>query len=142
MFKHILIPTDGTELSKRTVRKGIEFARENGARVTVLTCSLPLRAFGPAVAMDERRYVKATKAIADECLQEAARFARAAGVEATLRHLYNERPGEAIVETAAREACDLVYMASSGKNGLEALMLGSETRKVLAGTRLPVLVCR
>jgi nucleotide-binding universal stress UspA family protein len=142
MYKHILIPTDGTELSTRTIRKGIEFARENGARVTVLTCSLPLRAFGPQVAIDEKRYVKATKDIADQRLQEAARFAQAAGVEATLRHLYDERPAEAIVETAEREACDLVYMASSGKKGLEALMLGSETRKVLARTRLPVLICR
>ena len=94
------------------------------------------------VGIDEKQYEKATGDLAHERLQDAAKCAEAEGVKATLRHVYDEHPAEAIIDTAERESCDLIYMASHGRRGLEALMLGSETRKVLSGTKLPVLVCR
>lgn len=142
MYKHILIPTDGSELSNRTLRQGIDFAKENGAEVTLLTCSLPLRALGPQVHLDPDEYAKSTAQVARERFQDAADYAKSQGVKASLRHVYDERPADVIVDTARREACDLVFMASHGRRGLEALVLGSETRKVLSESKLPVLVCR
>ena len=142
MFKHILIPTDGTEISERTLRQGLDFARETGAEVTLLTCSLPVRAFGAEALLDEKRYVAATAGLAKDRLDAGAQYARENGVKATLRHVYEEHPADAIVATAANQHCDLVIMASHGRRGLEGLLIGSETRKVLARSKLPVLVCR
>ena len=144
MYKHILIPTDGSERSAAAMRSGIDLAAAAGAKVTLLTVTPPLRAFAfePRVAVDEAGYEELAAQTADQRLRPWAAYARDKGVKAELRHVFMDPPAEAIVETARRKACDLVVMASHGLNGIGALLLGSETQKVLAHSKVPVLVHR
>ena len=144
MYKHILIPTDGSERSERAVRDGIALARTTNARVTLLTVSAP---YGVAAARPLRvsaspaAYASDRRAAAAALLATAQEIAREKGVEASTKHLFSKHPFEAIIDTAAEEGCDLIFMASRGKMGLKGLLIGSETQKVLTHTKTPVLVC-
>ena len=144
MYKHILIPTDGSELSDRAMRAGIELAAKTRARVTLLTASPPLRALvaEPDAAVRAEDYRGATARIAEERLNPWSAYAKERGVKVDLRHVYVREPAEAIVETVRRKGCDLVVMASHGRRGIAGVLLGSETHKVLAASKVPVLVCR
>ena len=144
MFKHILIPTDGSERAQSALRSGIDLAAAHGAKVTLLTVTPPLRAvaFAPRAAIDDAGYEELSKRTAEERLRPWAAYAREQGVKAEVRHVVMDPPADAILETARRKGCDLVVMASHGRRGFEALLLGSETQRVLTRAKVPVLVHR
>jgi nucleotide-binding universal stress UspA family protein len=145
MYKHILIATDGSSLSGRAVDHGVELATALGAALSLLTVSERFHVFAlDAEQIDEtaasfREHMK-EKALT--ALSEAAVVARAAGLEATQIHLEDDEPYQAIIRTAEDRRCDLIVMASHGRSGVSALLLGSETMKVLTHSKIPVLVIR
>jgi len=145
MYKHILIPIDGTVLSDSAMDKGLAFAREIGARVTVLMTTEP----APIVMMamvqlteQQNRYHQHAVDQAARHLGEALAKAKAAGVPCETVQVDHDHPYQAIIETAASRGCDLIAMASHGRRGISALVLGSETTKVLTHSTTPVLVYR
>ena len=145
MFKHILIPSDGSDLSRKAIAGGIAFARSMGARITVLTSSSPFHivAVDPMMVTDTKeRYTEDAEASARKHLKEAEDAARAADVRCETVHLFAEHPYQAIIETGQARGCDLILMASHGRRGVVAALLGSETQKVLTHGKLPVLVWR
>jgi nucleotide-binding universal stress UspA family protein len=145
MFKHVLIPTDGSDLSMKAVERGIALARATGAKITVLTVIEPFR----VLATDSRRIAATRKAYeqhvrrqAEDVLKQAERQAKTQGVPCTIVCKESDQPYQAIIETATRKKCDLIAMASHGRKGVAALVLGSETSKVLTHSSIPVLVYR
>lgn len=147
MFRHILLPTDGSRLSAKAVRAGIEFARETGARVTAY-CALepvPLHLYGEGYVPDRKmvtEFQKRTRAAAEKHVAAIARAAAKAGISFDSLVSEARTPYHGIVEAAARRRCDVIFMASHGHRGLMRLALGSVTEKVMKLTRLPVLVYR
>jgi nucleotide-binding universal stress UspA family protein len=145
MYKHILIPTDGSALSEMAIRHGMALAKAAGARVTVLTVSLPFRSFAidPVMVSDTPvQYEQECAALAEKALGSARTEAGVAGVSCEMLHVTRAQPYEAIVETAQTKGCDLICMSSHGRKGISAFVLGSETYKVLTHSKIPVLVCR
>jgi nucleotide-binding universal stress UspA family protein len=145
MYKHILIPTDGTALSELALEKGITFAREIGASITVLMCvetAAMLVVASVQVAETQNRYRKHAAEHAARHLGEAQSKAQAAGVSCETVQVDHDHPYQAIIDTATAKGCDLIAMASHGRRGISALVLGSETMKVLTHSTTPVLVFR
>jgi nucleotide-binding universal stress UspA family protein len=145
MYKNILIPTDGSELSDNAVRHGVGLAKTLGAKVTAVTVTLPFHVFAidPATVTDTPAdYEKHAKQHAGRILDAVSKAATAANVTCKTVHLVHEHPYDAIIKTADAEGCDLILMASHGRRGMAALVLGSETVKVLTHTKIPVLVYR
>ncbi len=149
MYSHILIPTDGSALAERAVSKGVELAAALGARVTILTVVEPFQIVSYAMAGEaeqieaiSRSYEMQASAYAAALLEAAAAKASAAGVAVDTLKAESDHPSEAIVRVAADRGADLIVMASNGRRGVAALMLGSQTQKVLTHTKIPVLVLR
>jgi nucleotide-binding universal stress UspA family protein len=145
MHRHILIPTDGSELSLNAIDYGMALAKSVNAKVTVVTVSTPFHTFAvePAMITDTpEHYAKRMATIADKYLKVAKEAAVRAGVSCGTVHIEHDQPYLAIIETAARQSCDLVVMASHGRRGVSAIVLGSETVKVLTHSTVPVLVVR
>jgi nucleotide-binding universal stress UspA family protein len=145
MYKHILIPTDGSPLSEDAIKQGLRLAKTVNAKVTVLTTVPPFHvvAVEPTMLTDTReQYDKEVVTIAERRLAFPRDAARVAGVVYEDVHMVAEHPWAAIVETAKTRGCDLIVMASHGRRGVSALLLGSETTKVLTHTTIPTLVCR
>lgn len=145
MYKHILLPTDGSELSAAAVRDGITFAREIGARVTALHVTPPFHPteMTPSVYTAHlHEHDARARESAERALGAVTEAARAAGVPCTTLHRVSYSPYEAIIAVAAEAGCDLIFMASHGRRGVTALLLGSETNKVLTHSKIPVLVTR
>jgi nucleotide-binding universal stress UspA family protein len=147
MFKHILIPTDGSELSQRAIRAGVELAASLGARVTgfyAAPAPTPI-VFGdllPVSYLPPDEHAALVAAAARRYLSIVEGAARAAGVPVDTVSATSEYPADAILETARDRQCDLIFMASHGRRGLKGLLLGSETHKVLVHAGIPVLVFR
>jgi nucleotide-binding universal stress UspA family protein len=133
MFKHILIPTDGSELSSKAVQSGVALAKAVGAKVTGITVTVPSQVFADTTP---------TNAAGEKCLAQIKDAATAAGVHCNVIHAEHEQPYQAIIEATKRNGCDLIVMASHGRRGVSALMLGSETVKLLTHSTIPVLVYR
>lgn len=145
MHKHILISTDGSELSQKALDYGMDLARSVGAKVTVMTVSPPFHMFAvePMLVSDTPdAYEKYAHEVAEKRLNAAKLSAGAAGIACQTLHVVHEQPYQAIVDTAAKNACDLILMASHGRRGVSAIVLGSETVKVLTHSTIPVLVYR
>ncbi len=145
MFKHLLIPTDGSELSEAAIAAGVEFAKSINAKVTGFHAmpKFHVIAYGPEIVSDTREeFEKECRAHADRFLAVIVRAAKAADVPCETVLKTTDYPYEAIVATAKEKGCDLVMMASHGRRGLEGLLLGSETQKVLTHSKIPVLVFR
>ncbi len=148
MFKHILLPTDGSELSQKSVLKGIEFAKSIGARITgyhVLPEYSPMLAtegFGYIDPETEEMFEKNAKAFAEHCLDFVKKAAVDAQVECECGFGKGSSVHDAIIEAARTKGCDLIWMASHGRRGITGLLLGSETTKVLTHCNIPVLVYR
>jgi nucleotide-binding universal stress UspA family protein len=145
VYRHVLIPTDGSALSETAIRHGMALAKAMGARVTVLTASLPFHslALDPVMVSDNpARYRQECEALAEKALAVAQRQAGAVGVACETVHVTDAHPYQAIIETARQRGCDLICMASHGRRGFSALVLGSETSSVLTHSKIPVLVCR
>ena len=143
MYKHILMPTDGSQLSKEAVRQGLQLARENGAKVTFLNVVMPFRVVAAATGiLPETRmeYEKNARTHAERILGECARAAQGAGVAYEGLFAVSEHPYQEIVKAA--EGADLIVMASHGRKGVKGLLLGSETQKTIAHGHTPVLVIR
>lgn len=143
MYKHILVPLDGSDLSIDTVSKAVEFATMMGARITfvhargdfsVTDDGALTRIISPAVFVDQM--AGNAKAI----LAKAETEARASGLVCDLVAKISDRPYEVIIDTAEECGCDLIFMASHGRRGLKGLVLGSQTQQVLAHAVIPVLV--
>ena len=145
MFKHILIPTDGSELSALAVKNGVQFAKEIDAKITGLTVTMPYHFFAvDAIQVSDtpERYRTDVEALAQRHLNVIKEAADGAGLECELVHRSSERPYEEIVKTAQDRNCDVIFQASHGRRGLSGLLLGSETQKVLSHSKIPVLVYR
>ena len=145
MYKHILIPTDGSELSERAVNYGIDLAKGVNAKVTTITVSPPFHAvaFESGMAFDTlESYTTRMSTVAAKWLAHVQDVAGAAGVGCEIVHVEHENPYKAIIDTATDRGCDLIVMASHGRRGISAIVLGSETVKVLTHSTIPVLVYR
>ena len=145
MYQHILIPTDGSERSARAIAQGIALAALLNARVTALMATPPIPPIvleGLAAPVHNEALEQNAKDYAAQSLAVAAKAAAAAAVHCETTHLEHDRPWEAIIQTAERKGCDLIVMASHGRAGVSAVVLGSETNKVLTHSKVPVLVCR
>ena len=153
MFKHILVPTDGSQQSEDAVRRVVSFAKEAGARVTAFHAKPEYRThyIGEGALIDSTspeqfttpdQFDDISERQAQTILGFVEDLCREAGVPCTKMTLTNNKPYEAIIQAAAERDCDLIFMASHGHGGLSALLLGSETNKVLTHTTIPVLVFR
>ena len=145
MFKQILIPTDGSELSERAVLAGVSFAKEVGAQVTGVTALPEFRTFtldSDMIETTEDEYLAASERRGDKFLATIVDAARVAGVTCNTVLARSDRPAEAILQTARERGCDLIIMASHGRHGIGSVLLGSETQKVLVQSAIPVLVYR
>jgi nucleotide-binding universal stress UspA family protein len=146
-YKRILVPTDGSPLSLKAAKEAASLAKAAKASITAVYVmpewKIPavVDVTGvPAEVFDERAYLKVTEATARRALEKVEAIARRASVKCEALALRDDHPWKAIVKAAKK--CDLVAMASHGRSGIEAVILGSETRKVLAHCARPVLVCR
>ncbi len=145
MFKHILLPVDGSDLSLHAVRLGVELAKTCGARVYALHVVAPFHTIAymaEMLAATEVMYTKDAIVRAGQYIAEVQRIATEAGIECTGSYVFDDHPHEAILTTAREQRCDLVVMASHGWRGFTRLLLGSEVHKVLLKSEIPVLVCR
>ena len=137
MYKRILVPTDGSERSVKAVEGAARFARPLGATLVVMTVVEPYSYTNLAEQYDER-----VTAEAEERLEAARKIAVAAGVEVKTVMVKSFSPAEAIIEQAEKNGCDIIFMASHGRKGIAAVLLGSETQKVLTHSHFPVMVYR
>jgi nucleotide-binding universal stress UspA family protein len=145
VYKHILIPTDGSDLSALAITQGVAFAKEINAKVTGITVSVTFHTFvlDPMRLSDTaEQYEKHCEVRAEKYLSVVKAAAGAAQVPCETLHVVSDHPYEAIINTAKQKGCDLIFMASHGRKGMSALVLGSETVKVLTHSKIPVLVCR
>ena len=145
MYRHILISTDGSQLSQDAMDYGMALAKSVNAKVTVLTVSMPFHAFAvePSMITDTpEQYAQRIANLTAKYLNVAKEAALAAGVDCETMHVEHDHPYLAIIETATRKSCDLIVMASHGRRGISAIVLGSETVKVLTHSTIPVLVFR
>lgn len=148
MFKHILVPTDGSKLSQKAVQRAIDFAKSINARITSLHVIPEFRMVAdesfvlPMSAELKRRYEREAKGQAQKILDDVAKKAQAAEVVHEGLIVSGDFPYEQIIGAAKRQKCDLILMASHGRRGLSGLLLGSETAKVLTHSKVPVLVVR
>jgi nucleotide-binding universal stress UspA family protein len=144
MFKKILLPTDGSDLSTKAIDGGLEFARALKAGVVGVTVIEPysysnLSEYRPETLDD---YEQRTLKIAAERLGKVADAAAKASVPVETVTVKSFSPFEAIIDTAKAKGCDVIFMASHGRKGLSAVLLGSETQKVLTHSTIPVMVYR
>ncbi len=147
MFSHILVPTDGTPASLHALKAGSELARAHKARLTLLHVSpeyaTPYVSEGAVFEWPpEEDYRRECTRAAEKIFHRARETAKQAGVELETLHVFGDSPAQAILDEAKRGHADLIVMASHGRRGLEALLLGSETQKVLARAGVPVMVVR
>jgi nucleotide-binding universal stress UspA family protein len=145
MYTNFLIPTDGSELAGKADQHGIELARRIGAKVTVLTVLPPFHTFTTDTQMIEdtpAQHKARMRNHAEKTLGAVAHAAQAAGVACETVQVEHEHPYRAIIDTAESKGCDLIVMASHGRHGASAIILGSETVKVLTHCKVPVLVHR
>ena len=145
MYSNILIPTDGSELADKAVQHGIALAKRIGARATVLTVIPPFQVFTTDTQMLEdtpAQYKARMQEHTESVFGAGAGAAQAAGVVYELIVADHEHPYRAIIDTAESKGCDLIVMASHGRHGVAAIVLGSETVKVLTHSKIPVLVYR
>jgi nucleotide-binding universal stress UspA family protein len=148
MYQHILIPTDGTRLSAKATKTGLTLAKALGARVTAFYASpeypTPVYAEGAAFAphVSKTVFSREHEAHARKILGEIHDRGARLGVTVEPEHSFSDTPYQAILKAARRRKCDLIVMASHGRRGLSALLLGSETQKVLTHSKVPVLVVR
>jgi len=145
VYRHILIPTDGSELAQKAVTQGLALAKVLSAKVT-LTVEASFNVYDVPSSRDLRmsgafdEHFEQAKAHATKILSGVADAAMAAGVTCDTVQVEHNHPYKAIIETAKERGCDLIVMASHGRSGIAAVVLGSVTNKVLTHTNVPVLV--
>lgn len=145
MFNHILLPTDGSAASERAILTALQFAKDEGAKVTGLYVAPEFHIFTYRTEMIEdtpEQYAKDSAAHGQKLLSVIQQEAAEQGVPCDTVQVTSDHPHEAIIETARDRQCDLIAMASHGRKGIQGLLLGSETQKVLTHSQIPVLVFR
>ena len=147
MYKHLFVATDGSKLSAKAVAHAIALAQALGGKLTAFYASpdypMPVYAEGVSyMPMTRKEYTALCSKEADKILKPVSLKAEAAGLEFNSVHVIAAAPWEAILATARKNKCDAIVMASHGRRGVSALLLGSETQKVLTHTKLPMIVVR
>jgi len=147
MYTHLLVPTDGSKLSDKAVTHAVSLAQALHAKISFFYASpdYPLPAYADGVVYEpisKREYTQMAGKEAEQVLDRASTQASAAGVDCEGMHSIAPAPWEAILKAAKKSKCDAIVMASHGRSGLSAMLLGSETQKVLTHSKLPVLVVR
>jgi nucleotide-binding universal stress UspA family protein len=148
MFAHILIPTDGSELSVQASHHAIAVAKVFNAKATVVLASPTFRQLmdegfvGPMVNIGMDEWEKSIEERARKVLDAVAAAAKAAGVQCETVHVFRDMPHAAIIDIAKTHGCDLIVMGSHGYGGFKQWVLGSETTRVLSQSKVPVLVYR
>ena len=145
MFKNILVPTDGSDLAAKAVEQGVLFAKDIGAKITAVTVTEPFHFFSTSPNQLEYtpiEYKKHAESQAHKVLGVVSAAAKSAGVDCDTLHVEHEQVYQAIIEAAEARKCDLIVMASHGRRGVSAGVLGSETVKVLTHSKIPVLMYR
>ena len=149
MFRHLLVPTDGSDLAEATVARAVQIAQETGARITFFHAQdspyahPEVSLFGEGMVLDpaiSARFAQVLAGQAEQVLGQARRQAEAAGVPCESHTTINPTIYEAILAAASERGCDLIVMASHGRRGLAALLLGSESQRALTHASIPVLV--
>jgi nucleotide-binding universal stress UspA family protein len=149
MYKHILVPTDGSALSLKAAKEAAELAKSMKAKITTVYVVPPFHppydgdgvAFTPAgysPALHEAQHAR----YADAAFAKVEAAAARANVKVARLKVTGEAPWRSIIDSARTKKCDVIVMASHGRGGIGTLILGSETNKVLAHSKTPVLVCR
>lgn len=147
MFKHILLPTDGSPLSLHAAKAAVRYAQANGARITAFYAAPVYHPdisgdFIPTSFVSLAEFNKQVNARADKVLGKVKQLADAAKVRCATARASSDSPFEEIIKAAKANKCDLIFMASHGRRGIASLLIGSETTKVLTHCKLPVLVYR
>jgi nucleotide-binding universal stress UspA family protein len=147
VYKSILIPTDGSALSRKAVKNAIQLAKEQDARVVGLHVTPPYQLnvhadYVPPGFVSPQEYAAQAKKTATRYLDVVRKAAQEAGVACTCACATSAFPYREIINAARRNRCDLIFMASHGRRGISRLLLGSETSKVLSHSKIPVLVHR
>ena len=147
MYKHILIPTDGSPTADKAVAAGLEFARESEARVTLFTAVPEYEMPSEAEIMARQvrsieEHNRNSEKRAHEVLAPAEQRAQAAGIAFDSDFVQSDRPSQAIVDAARDHGCDAIFMATHGRTGLARMWHGSETEEVLTHSAIPTLVYR
>ncbi|WP_445217475.1 universal stress protein [Bradyrhizobium sp. Pa8] len=141
MYRHILIPTDGSELAERGVAQGLALAKSLGATVSFIFVVEQFSEVSGRFLEAIATYAELRKEQAKSVLDGAANAAKTAGISCETIQVESGQPHQAIVAAAADKGCDLIVMSSHGRGGLSALLIGSVTNKVLTHAKTPVLVC-
>jgi nucleotide-binding universal stress UspA family protein len=144
MFKHLLVPVDGSDVSKKSLKKVAELAKADAAAVTLVYVSDPLP---PLVYSDstmgygitQKDHIKVCEAYAKDVFKKAG-TALGASIKAKTLHISNTNLSEGILEAAKKSKADVIVMASHKRTGIAGVLLGSETHEVIVHTKLPVLV--
>ena len=144
MFKRILVPTDGSEITAKAIDVAIELAKSVGAGLYTISVKepFPYSAISEMQPTPPQEFFDAQERIASERVQVVVQQSQAAGLTCQSYTTEALHPWEAIIEHAKRMECDLLVMASHGRRGVSALLLGSETQKVLTHSKVPVLIVR
>ncbi|TCS35750.1 nucleotide-binding universal stress UspA family protein [Paucimonas lemoignei] len=147
MYKKILIPTDGSEISNAAARAGVEFAKQLDAEVIGLYVAPEYQypvfiEIIPPNFPSEDEYLASMVKVGEHHLQVIVDAARAAGLTASVKTIFSDATAREIVNTATKEACDLIFIGSHGRSGWGQALLGSTTAKVLSSCQIPVLVYR
>jgi nucleotide-binding universal stress UspA family protein len=142
MYRHILIPTDGSELAEHGVAHGLALAKSIEAKVSVIFVVEPFSEMSGRFIEAVASYAELRKEQATSALNRAASMAKEAGVSCETIQAENAQPHQAIIAAAEDKGCDLIVMSSHGRSGLSVLLIGSVTNKVLTHANTPVLVCQ
>lgn len=147
MFKNILVPTDGSALSRKAAKKAAEFAKKMGSRITGFHVAPAYRYniyadYVPPDFISPQQFSANTKKVALRHLDVVKKAAADAGVACACYYSTSDFPADQIVKAAKKYKCDAIFMASHGRTGLSRLLLGSEATKVLTHSRIPVVVYR
>jgi nucleotide-binding universal stress UspA family protein len=147
MYKHILLPIDGSPASRAAAEKGVLLASALGARVTAFYAAPPatpvaFKGLLPVGLVDPKEHGEAIAKGAAKYLAAIERAAKAAGVRYKAAWVTDDYPAGAIIAAARKSGCDLIFMASHGRRGFKSSLLGSETQKVLSESPVAVLVSR
>jgi nucleotide-binding universal stress UspA family protein len=144
MYKRILVPTDGSDITSKAVETAVALAKQSGGSLVTLSVKepFPYSAISEMQPVPPQEFYDAQERIAADRVRKVADAAAAAGVPCEGSTVEALHPWEAILELAKDKGCDLVVMASHGRRGMAALLIGSETSRVLTHSPLPVLVVK
>jgi len=145
MFKKILVPTDGSKLSEKAVKRAVQLAKQTKASIKAVHVIPKFHTFtyqSDMLELTAKEYEASASAKARDYLGYVDRVAKAADVECDSDYAFSDQPFQEIIKSAQKGKCDLIVMASHGRRGIEGFLLGSETQKVLTHSSVPVLVLR